>query len=214
MRPTGQSQPNYSPLGSEPSPISRRLSRSISRLAVPLLTFLLGMVLGVMGLLLYASSIATEGNIVVTPLPPPGNDIIAQVSTTYISRVGQNDLSTSGLPGNIQNVRVHFNDSDVAQNVQVTITADDQVGVAIFQMTTHVTIVVQLFIQDCKLKANVLHADLDGIPATRLLKAFEGQINEQLQFKTNNLPPGFTYCITGVRSKPDSLFATIEATPM
>src|SRR5215472_5848769 len=110
MRPTGQPQPAYGPWGSPSSPIPRQ-PRSISRVVVPLITLLLGIVLGVTGLLLYASSIATEGHVVVTPLPPPGNDIIAQVSPAYISRVVQNDLSTSGLPGNIQNVRVQFNDS-------------------------------------------------------------------------------------------------------
>jgi len=177
------------------------------------MTLLLGIVLGVTGLLLYASTIATEGQVVVSPLPPPGNDIIAQVSPAYISRVVQNSLSTSGLPGNIQNVRVQLNDSDLAQSVQVTTTADDQVGVAIFQMTSHVTMVTQLFVQNCKLQANVLHGDFGGIPVTKFLKSFEGQINEQLQFKTNELPSNFTYCITGVRSKPDSLFVTLSATP-
>jgi len=126
----------------------------------------------------------------------------------------QNDLSTSGLPGNIQNVRVQFNDSDVAQSVQVTITADDQIGVAVFQMTSHITVVMQLFVQNCGLQAHVLHADLGGIPATRFLTAFEGQINQQLQFNTNDLPPGFNYCITGVRSKPDGLTVTFAATPL
>ena len=224
MRSPGQPQPQppYGPWSPQPSPIPPRqrlakprawLRSRTGRVVIPIITLLLGIVLGVMALSLYTSSIATEGQVLVTPLPPPGGDIIAKVSPAYMARVVQKDLPNSGLPGDVENVRVQLADSDLIHSVQVTITGDDQVGVLGFVMIRHITFVEQLLVQDCQVQVNVLHADLAGIPVTRFITAFEGQIDQQLQFKTNDLPPGFTYCITSLRSKPDGLFVMMSATP-
>ncbi len=217
-----QPQPPHVPWVLQPSPIPPRqrlagprawLRSRAGRVAIPIITLLLGIMLGVLGLLLYASSISTEGQVLVTPLPPPGGDIISQVSPAYMARVVQKDLPNSGLPGDVENVRVQLADSDLIHSVQVTITGDDQVGVLGFQMTRHVTVVEQLFVQNCQIQVNVLHADLEGIPVTGFVTAFEGQIDQQLQLKTNDLPAGFTYCVTAVMSKPDGLFVMVSATP-
>lgn len=205
-----QPQPPYIPWSPQPSPIPR--SR-IGHVVIPIITLLLGIVLGVLGLLLYASSISTEGPVIVTPLPPPGGDITSHISPAYMARVVQNDLPSSGLPGNVENVRVQLADSDLIHSVQLTITGDDQVGVLGFEMTRHITVVEQLFIQNCQIQVNVLHADLGGIPVTGFITAFEGQIDQQLQLKTNDLPAGFTYCVTALSSKPGGVFVTISATP-
>ena len=210
MRSPGQPQPQPPSWSAQPSPIPR--SRA-GRVVIPIITLLLGIMLGVLGLLLYVSSISTEGQVLVPPLPPPGGDIIAQISPAYMARIVQKDLPNSGLPGDVENVRVQLADSDLIHSVQVTITADDLVGVLGFEMTRHMTLVEQLFIQDCQIQVNVLHADLEGIPVTAFITAFEGQIDQQLQFKTSDLPPGFTYCITGLRSKPGGLFVMMSATP-
>ena len=224
MRSPGQPQPQPShvPWALQPSPIPPRqrlagprawLRSRAGRVVIPIITLLLGITLGVLGLLLYASSIGTEGQVLVTPLPPPGGDIISQISPTYMARVVQIDLPNSGLPGDVENVRVQLADSDLIHSVQVTITGDDQVGVLGFEMIRHMTVVEQLFVQNCQIQVNVLHADLGGIPVTGFVTAFEGQIDQQLQLKTNDLPPGFTYCVTAVSSKPDGVFVTISATP-
>lgn len=205
-----QPQPPYIPWSPQPSPIPR--SR-IGHVVIPIITLLLGIALGVLGLLLYASSISTEGPVIVTPLPPPGGDIISHISPAYMARVVQNDLPSSGLPGNVENVRVQLADSDLKHSVQLTITGDDQVGVLGFEMTRHITVVEQLFVQNCQIQVNVLHADLGGIPVTGFITAFEGQIDQQLQLKTNDLPAGFTYCVTALSSKPDGVFVTMSATP-
>ena len=213
MRSPGQPQPQppYGPWSPQPSPIPR--SR-FGRVVIPIITLLLGIMLGVLGLLLYTSSISTEGQVHVTPLPPPGGDIISQISPTYMARVVQKDLPNSGLPGDVANVRVQLADSDLIHSVQVTITGDDQVGALGFVMIRHITVVEQLLVQDCQVQVNVLHGDLGGIPVTGFITAFEGQIDQQLQVKTNDLPPGFTYCITSLRSKPDGLFVMMSATPL
>jgi hypothetical protein len=213
MRYPGQPQPQpppYGPWSPQPTPIPR--SRA-GRVVIPIITLLLGIMLGVLGLLLYATSISTQGQVLVTPLPPPGGDIISQISPSYMARVVQKDLPNSGLPGDVENVRVQLADSDLIHSVQVTITGDDQIGVLGLEMIRHITVVEQLFVQNCKPQVNVLHADVEGIPVTGFVTAFEGQIDQQLQFKTDDLPPGFTYCITSLRSKPDGLFVVMSATP-
>ncbi len=144
-----QPQPPYIPWSPQPSPIPR--SR-IGHVVIPIITLLLGIVLGVLGLLLYASSISTEGPVIVTPLPPPGGGITSHISPAYMARVVQNDLPSSGLPGNVENVRVQLADSDLKHSVQLTITGDDQVGVLGFEMTRHITVVEQLFVQNCQIQ--------------------------------------------------------------
>jgi hypothetical protein len=212
MRSPGQPQPqpSYGPWSPQPSPVPR--SRA-GRVVIPIITLLLGIMLGVLGLLLYTSSIGTEGQVLVTPLPPPDGDIISQISPTYMARVVQKDLPNSGLPGIVENVRVQLADSDLIHSVQVTITGDDKIGVLGFEMIRHMTVVEQLFVQNCQIQVNVLHADLGWIPVTGFVTAFEGQIDQQLQLKTSDLPSGFTYCVTAVSSKSDGVFVTISATP-
>ncbi len=69
------------------------------RVIVPGVAFVLGLGVGVVALLLYALSLSTEGRVLVTPLPPPGGDIIVQVGPAYITRLLDRNLRNSGLPG-------------------------------------------------------------------------------------------------------------------
>lgn len=222
MRSPGQPQPQpaYEPWAPRPSPMPRRqrlattrawLRSRSGRVVVPVITLVLGIGLGVMALFLYISFIATEGQVLVTPLPPPGGDIVVQIGPTYMARILQKTLRNSGLPGDIENVRIKLANSDRIHSPQVMVTGDDQTGV--FGITRHLTLVVQLYVKNCQIQAHLLHADLGGIPATAFLTAFEKQIDQQLQVKFDGLPAGFAYCITSVRTKPEGLFVTFSATP-
>jgi len=152
------------------------------------------------------------------------------------------DIQVPG-PGNIQvpvppntrlsstfnNVRVQLFDSGNKGIVQVKTTADCKVTIStilgfirpvtIGPLPVTVTLVTQLFVQNGQLKANVLSNDikLNGhsyhFLIARLKSVIENQIDQQLQIKTNNLPPGFDYRVTGVRSKPDGVYVTLSATP-
>jgi len=181
---------------------------------VPGVALVLGVGIGVVGLLLYALSLSTEGRVLVTPLPPPGGDIIVQVGTTYITRLLIKDLQSSDLPGSVENVRVMLADSDRIHSAQMTIIGDEQIGVFGIGATRPFTIVVQPFIRDCQLQVNVLHADFSGVTVTGFAATFEGQINQQLEVKPGGLPAGFQYCTTNVRTKPQALFLTYSATPI
>ncbi len=102
-------------------------SRS-GRVIVPGVAFVLGLGVGVVALLLYALTLSTEGRALVTPLPPPGGDIIVQVGPAYITRLLDRNLRHSGLPGNVENVRVSLADSDRIHSAQMTITGDEQIS--------------------------------------------------------------------------------------
>jgi len=165
-------------------------SRS-GRVIVPGAVFVLGIAVGVVALLLYALSLSSEGRVLVTPLPPPGEDIIVQVGPAYITRLLDRDLRDSNLPGNVENVRMRLADSDRIHSAQMTITGDEQISTLGIGATRPFTIVVQPLIRDCQLQVHVLHADFSGVTVTGFAATFEGQINKQLEMKPGGLPAGF-----------------------
>lgn len=144
-------------------------------------------------------------------VPPSTKDqtIIAQVSANYVSQVVKNKAQNSGLPGTVSNLQVTLQQGD-----QMTIEGDDTLTVAIFTTTKHFTLQVQLYADSCEMKVHVLHVDLAGIPGSDAFAGlFEDNMNRQTQLKSPNLPDGFTYCMTNVRTQPDALFVTYTATP-
>src|SRR2546426_677611 len=55
---------------------------------------------------------------------------------------------------------------------------------------------------------------LSGIPITGFVSNFESQLNQQLESGPSNLPKGFVYCKTSVRTDPQGVYITISATPV
>src|SRR6266516_570281 len=163
----------------------------LRRVVIPGITFLLGIVLGVLVIVLYALSISGNGQVLATPQPPNSSDIIVQVGPAYITHLVDKDLRASGLV-NASNVQVMLERGD-----RMTISGDEKIA---FGFTRHFTIVVQSLVASCRLKVHVLHADLGGIPITRFVAMFEDQINQQIQSQPTTLPAGFVYCETSVRT--------------
>src|SRR5579863_999043 len=101
MRSTDQPQPMYDPWGRKPAPMPRRqrfvksrawLHTRTGRVVVCILALFVGIVMGVVGLLLYFIAITTPGQAIVTPVPSPGMDtLIGQVSPAYMAQVMQNN---------------------------------------------------------------------------------------------------------------------------
>jgi hypothetical protein len=107
----GQSQPTNELRGSKTSPLPRR-RRLAGRAIVPIITLLLGIVLGFMTLLLYVlyvfsvlSNAPPEHPVTVPPSPSSG-DIVVQISPTYMVNVLrpilQKELSSFPLPNSVQ----------------------------------------------------------------------------------------------------------------
>src|SRR5271167_4989615 len=111
MESPGQTKPTNEPWGSKSLPIPRRRCLA-GRVIVPIITLLLGIVLGFMTLLLYVlyitsvlSNAPPERPVTVPPSPSSG-DIVVQISPTYMVNVLrpmlQRELNSFPLPNSVQ----------------------------------------------------------------------------------------------------------------
>lgn len=199
----------------EPPPLPPRLARIRAwlrsrkgRVIFPIATFAIGMATALLIVLLVLLSLSKDVPLISMPGASAG-DIVIQVGPGYITHLVAQDLLTAGLPGTVKNVQVTF-----ARGDQMNIDGDDQFSIVGIGFTRHFTINLQPYVRNCQLQVHVLHADLSGIPVTSFVASFESQINQQLLVKTTDLPQGFTYCNTGVRTDPTGLFVIYSATPV
>ena len=184
----------------------RRWMRSrAGRIIIPLVALFLGMIVGIGSLFLYGLS----GDGKALPVPGPGKtDLSVVADKVFITSLVAANLAQSGLPGTVENVQV-----DLASGDQLTINADDAFNVLGIGFTKHFTVVVQPYISQCSLQVHVTHADLNSIPVTGFVSAFESNINAQLQQKPTSLPQGFQYCATSVSTQPAGILLTYSALP-
>lgn len=183
----------------------RRLNRArLWRIGVPLLTFLLGLALGLTSLLWYGLS--ATGPLVIVPPSAAQGDLIIEADKSFVTQLVRNDLSTAGLPGKVENVSV-----DLDRGAKMVIKGDDLYSVFGVNVSRHFTITVQPYVQHCMLQMRVLSADLGGISVTGFAQSFQGKINQDLAVKPSGLPGGFTYCTIGVRTEPGGMFITYRA---
>ncbi len=177
----------------------------------PLLSFLLflfGIVLGILITLLFIISSARDNAPVPTQVSTQSSSILVQVSSRYLTQLVSSKLKTAGLVGDISNVRV-----TMASNNQIQITGEDTFQLLILRVTRPFTVVLQPTIEACQPRIHVISANLSDIPVTAFATTYEGQINQQIQFKASDLPAGFIYCATNVRTDPNTLYLTYAATP-
>jgi hypothetical protein len=184
-----------------------RPSWPAKRLLIPLLTFLGGVLVGVLAMLLYAFTIAGEGRALITPPPPHGGDLVVQLGPAYLAQIVSKNLRQSGLPGTITNVSVQLK-----HGAQIQIEGDDQfVSFVGLTITRHFTIQLQPYVSACRFQIHVLHADMNGIPVTGFTQRFETGINQQLAGQAGGLPSGFQYCAIETHTETQGLFITFSA---
>jgi hypothetical protein len=171
-------------------------------------TFVLGLVVGGVAVLFYALAIANEGQPISSSTSSGSEAIMMQVSSTYIAQLIEKDISSAGMPGTIHNVKVAL-----VHNGPITVTGDDELELLGLGVSKHFRLTLQPLVRSCQLQVHVLHADMAGISVTGFVAMFENQINEQLQVKPEDLPRGFKYCATNVRTEPQQLFLTYSAKP-
>jgi hypothetical protein len=190
--------------GPESGPQPPRAPRA-RRAVVPAATFLLGIVVGALLLLLYALSIGGGAQMLAAAPKPRTSAITLQVGPDYISHLFESGLRSSGL-GSVSNVSVIL-----ARGDQMTIRGEDQVLLA---LSRPFTIVVQPYVSACRMQVRILHADISGIALTAFARTFEQRINQQLDTKPGDLPSGFVYCQTSVSTQPQALIMTYSAQPV
>lgn len=194
--------------GQAAQPVARVARRRAGCVPLFVLVFLLGILVGVTGLLLYALSIANDRPALATPTPGNSDAIVVQVSSTYMTRLVAKNINASGLPGTISNVQV-----TMSHNGPIVVNGDDQMNVLGVTVPAHFTLYLQPVIRSCQLQVHVLRADMGTIPVTGFVAPFEDQINQQLEVKSSALPDGFVYCATGVRTESQGMFISYSATP-
>jgi hypothetical protein len=176
------------------------------RIVIPLMALLIGIVLGVTALFLFGES--GNGTIITTPGSSKG-DIIVEADRIFITQLVTENLTSSGMPGEIQNVNVNLKVGG-----QMIVSGEDALNIFGVQINRPFTFSMQLYVSSCFLKIHIAHADFSNIPVTSFAQSFESQINQQLQQKPEGLPSGFQYCVTGVRTGPAGIFVTYAAIPV
>jgi hypothetical protein len=191
-----------------PRPVDVQPRFTLSSIGCAAMAFLLGLVIGIGGLVLYAN--ASQGDRAPVAVPPSSSQsaIHIQLSSVYITQIVKRNISAAGLPGQVSNVQVVL-----TKDSPMVVTGDDQLDVLGFAVTRHFTLTLQPFVQSCRPHVRILHADMGGIPVTGFASSFESQIDQQLQLNTNDLPQGFTYCATSVQTETNALSVNISATP-
>ena len=170
--------------------------------------FLLGLLLGGGAVVLYALAMASEAQPISSSTTSGSEAIMIQVSSTYIAQLIEKDIRSAGMPGTIHNVQVVL-----VHNGPITVTGDDELELLGVGVSKHFRLTLQPLVRSCQLQVHVLHADMGGIPVTGFVALFENQINEQLQVKPQDLPQGFKYCATNVRTEHQQLLLTYSAKP-
>jgi len=185
---------------------TRRWLRSRpGRIVIPVVTLLLGLVIGLSSLLWYGLS--GEGPVVIVP-PAATGSILVEVNKDFLTQVVRNNIASSAasLPGKLENVNL-----TLKSGAQMIITGDDVYSVLGIQLSRQLTIDVQPYVQSCLVETRITHADLGGIPITTFVQSFSGNINKQFAIKPSGLPAGFSYCTSGVRTEAGGMFITYQA---
>ncbi len=192
-----------------PRPVEVQPRFTLSSIGCAAVALLLGLVIGIGGLVFYASVSQSDKPLVTVPLSSSQSAIHIQLSSAFITQLVKKNISSAGLPGKISNVQVVL-----TKGSPMTVTGDDQIDVLGIAITRHFTVTLQPVVQSCRPHVHVLHADMGGIPVTGFATSFEAQIDQQLQFNTNDLPQGFTYCATSVQTETNALSVSMSATPI
>lgn len=177
------------------------------RIALPIFTWLVGLLLGFIILLLIV--IGGDGQLHTAPNNSATGDIIVEINRAFLTNLITQNLKTSGIPGTVKNVQVTLKNGD-----QMTVTGDDEFSLLGIDMTRKFTLVLQPYVTSCVLQMHVVHADLGSIPITGFVESFESDINAQLRTKPTGLPTGFSYCTVGVRTETGGMFVSYSATPV
>src|SRR5437660_33163 len=94
-----------------PQPALQRPRRMIRRIIFSTVTFLLGLVVGVMAVVIFLLAISGDGRVFYSPLPPSRSDITVQLGPAYLTHLVEKDLHASGM-GDVQNVQVTLGRGD------------------------------------------------------------------------------------------------------
>jgi hypothetical protein len=191
--------------GIAPSPTPQR---KVSRNVLYAVFLLIGIVLGVVGMLLF--QLAIGGNRAPLPATTPtvsSGNVTVHADASVITPLLENSLQQVVLPasGSLSNVQVQFTNGS-----QMNISGDYQISVLGVPITQPFTLNAQLVVNNCQLQIHILQANFSNISVTGLVALFEDKINQKLAqlVPQNNLPGNIELCLIDLTTDAQGINAT------
>jgi len=194
-------------IGSTSTPIRQR---NATRIALYAAFLLVGIVLGVLGMLLFQLAIGgSKAPIQVSSTPVAPGNVTVHADQSIITPLLQNSVQQIDLPanGSVSNVQIQF-----TNGTQMNITGDYQISVLGVPVTQPFTLDAQLIVNNCQVQVHILQANFSNISVTGLVSLFEDKINQKLAqlIPQNNLPGNFELCLMNVTTDAQGINATFN----
>ena len=194
-------------IGNTASPTRQR---NVTQIALYAVFLLIGIVLGVLGLLVFQLFIGgTRSPITNTLTPAASGNITVHADQSIIIPLLENSVQAIDLPanGSVSNVQVQF-----TNGTQMNITGDYQVSVLGVPVTQPFTLDAQLIVNNCQVQIHILQANFSNISVTGLVSLFEDKINQKLAqlIPQNNLPGNIELCLTTITTDAQGINATFN----
>ncbi|MGZ6365082.1 MAG: hypothetical protein ACXWPS_03850 [Ktedonobacteraceae bacterium] len=184
--------------------------RTVTRIILNAVFLLVGIVLGVVGMLLFQLSIGgTRSPVPVTLTPVASGNVTVHADQSIITPLLQNSVQTIDLPanGSISNVQIQF-----TNGTQMNITGDYQISVLGVPVTQPFTLDAQLIVDNCQVQIHILQANFSNISVTGLVSLFEDKINQKLAqlVPQNNIPANIELCLMNVTTDTQGINASFN----
>jgi hypothetical protein len=184
--------------------------RNVSRFVLYVVFLLIGIVLGVVGILLFQLSIGgSKSPVPVGPTPVASGNVTVHADQSIITPLLQNSVQQIDLPanGSVSNVQIQF-----TNGTQMNITGNYQVSLLGVPVTQPFTLDAQLLVNNCQAQIHILQANFSNISVTGLVALFEDKINQKLAqlIPQNNLPGNIELCLMNVTTDTQGINATFN----
>ena len=172
---------------------------------------LVGILLGVVGVLLFQLSIGgTRAPITSGTLTPVASgNVTVRADQSVITPLLESSVQSIDLPakGSVSNVQIQFTSGS-----QMNITGDYQVTVLGVPVTQPFSLDAQLIVDNCQVQVHILQANFSGISVTGLAALFEDKINQKLAqlIPQNNLPGNVELCLINIATDEQGISATFN----
>ncbi len=184
--------------------------RKVSRIVLYAVFLLIGIILGVVGMLLFQLFIGgNRSPLQVTPTPVASGNVTVHADASVITPLLQNSVQQIVLPanGSVSNVQVQF-----TNGTQMNITGNYQISLLGVPVTQPFTLDAQLIVDNCQVQIHILQANFSNISVTGLVALFEDKINQKLAqlIPQNNLPGNIEFCLINVATDAQGINATFN----
>jgi hypothetical protein len=190
------------------SPPTRQ--RNVSHIVLYAVFLLIGIVLGVVGMLLFQLSIGgNKSPVPVSLTPVASGNVTVHADQSVITPLLQSSVQQINLPanGSVSNVQVQF-----TNGTQMNITGNYQGSLLGVPVSQPFTLDAQLIVDNCQVQIHVLQANFSSISVTGLVSLFEDMINQKLAqlIPQSNLPGNIELCLINVATDAQGINATFN----